>query len=155
MIKVRVVKDAPILVPNKEHENFTDTGKVIEAESIIQGNPITITGKRRGEPFDYKLFVTDKKEYIYIKNIEPMSNTEVILGADSSQTPTLIKMPSESNLGMRPVLGTLIGAAAGYFYAKKKNPSKLVMFTVVGAVAGFAAGKYMQGQGSVIFKKSK
>jgi hypothetical protein len=30
-----------------------------------------------------------------------------------------------------------------------------MMFTAVGAVAGFAAGKYLQGTGVVLFKKSK
>jgi hypothetical protein len=29
------------------------------------------------------------------------------------------------------------------------------MFTVLGGVAGFAAGKYIQGNGKVMFKKSK
>ena len=31
MIQVKVINDAPILVPNAEHKNFTDTGKKIEA----------------------------------------------------------------------------------------------------------------------------
>jgi hypothetical protein len=29
------------------------------------------------------------------------------------------------------------------------------MFTVIGGVAGFAAGKYVQGKGKVLFTKSK
>jgi hypothetical protein len=155
MIQAKVINNAPILIPNKEHQNFTDTGKFIEANTVIEGNPTIIKGKRRGEPFDYKLFVTNKNEFIYLKNIQPMNKTEVILGADAAQSATLVKMPNESNLGMRPVLGTLIGAVVGYYYATKKNPSKTMMFTAIGAVAGFATGKYLQGNGIVFFKKSK
>jgi hypothetical protein len=155
MIQAKVINNATILVPNKEHQNFTDTGKFIEANTVIEGNPTIIKGKRRGEPFEYKLFVTNKNEFIYLKNIQPMNKTEVTLGADSAQTPTVVKTPNESNLGMRPVLGILIGAAAGYYYAKKKNPTKITMFTAIGALAGFGVAKYMQGNGIVFFKKSK
>lgn len=155
MIKATTTTDASILVPNKEHKNFTDTGKVIPKNTDILGNPTIIKGLRRGQPFDYKLFVTDKNEFIYLKTIQPMKATEVLLGADASTTPTVVKMPNDSNLGMRPILGTILGAVAGYYYAKKKNPSKVMMFTAIGGVAGFAAGKYLQGTGVVLFKKSK
>ena len=72
-----------------------------------------------------------------------------------SQTPTVVKTSSESNFGVRPITGTIIGAIVGYYYAKKKNPSKTLMFAGIGAVAGFAAGKFMQGNRVVLFKKSK
>jgi alanine dehydrogenase len=155
MMKVITTGDAAILVPNKEHENFTDTGRKIEANTVLNGNPTIIKGKRRGEPFDYKLFVTDKGEIIYINKTKQMNTTEVMLGADAAPSATIVKTPSESNLGMRPVLGTIIGAIAGYYIAKKKFPTKIKMFTVLGGVAGFAAGKYIQGNGMVMFKKSK
>jgi hypothetical protein len=155
MIKAITVIDAPILVPNKEHKNFTDSGKVISKNTEISGNPTIINGLRKGEPFAYKLFVTDKNEFIYLKTIKPMNTTDVYLGADAGTTPTVVKTPSDSNLGMRPVLGTIIGGFIGYYYAKKKNASKIMMFTVIGGVAGFAAGKYLQGTSPVIFKKSK
>jgi hypothetical protein len=155
MIKAITTCDAAILVPNKEHKNFTDTGKVIPKNTKIIGNPTIIKGLRRGQPFDYKLFITDKNEFIYLKTIQTMNATEVLLGADASTTPTVVKMPNDSNLGMRPVIGTILGGILGYYYAKKKNSSKVMMFTAVGAVAGFAAGKYLQGTGVVLFKKSK
>ena len=50
-----------------------------------------------------------------------MNATEVLLGADASTTPTVVKMPNDSNLGMRPVSGTILGGILGYYYAKKKN----------------------------------
>jgi hypothetical protein len=84
-----------------------------------------------------------------------MKSTEVLLGADASNTATVVKIPNDSNLGMYPVLGTILGGVLGYYYAKKKNPSKVMMFTVIGGVAGFAGGKYLQGTGIVLFKKSK
>ena len=121
MIQVKVINDAPILVPNAEHKNFTDTGKKIEAGTVLMGKPNVIKGLRRGEPFDYKIFVTDKNEIIYLKNIQNMPMTEVYLGADSGQTPTVVLTPSESNTGMRPILGIVVGALAGYLYAKKQN----------------------------------
>lgn len=155
MIQVQTISDAAILVPNKEHENFTDTGRKISANTVLNGNPTIIKGKRRGEPFDYKLFVTDNNDFIYLNKIKPMNKTEVMLGADAAPSATIVKTPSESNLGMRPVLGTIIGAIAGYYIAKKKFPTKIKMFTVIGGVAGFAAGKYIQGNGLVMFKKSK
>jgi hypothetical protein len=155
MAQVKTISDAAILIPNKEHENFTDTGRKIEANTVLKGNPTIIKGKRRGEPFDYKLFVTDKGEIIYINKTKPMNTTEVMLGADSAPSATIVKTPSDSNFGMRPVLGTIIGAIAGYYIAKKKFPTKIKMFTVLGAVVGFAGGKYIQGTGLVKFKKSK
>lgn len=155
MIQVQTIADAAVLVPNKEHENFTDTGRKISANTVLKGNPTIIKGKRRGEPFDYKLFVTDKGEIIYINKTKQMNTTEVMLGADAAPSATIVKTPSESNFGMRPVLGTIIGAIAGYYIAKKKFPTKIKMFTVIGGVAGFAAGKYVQGKGKVLFTKSK
>jgi|APFre7841882793_1041355.scaffolds.fasta_scaffold00188_15 hypothetical protein len=155
MIKAITICDAAILVPNKEHKNFTDTGKIIPKDTTIFGNPTIIQGLRRGQPFEYKLFVTDKNEFIYLKTIQTMKSTEVLLGADASNTATVVKIPNDSNLGMYPVLGTILGGVLGYYYAKKKNPSKVMMFTVIGGVAGFAGGKYLQGTGIVLFKKSK
>ena len=154
-MQVQTISDAAILVPNKEHENFTDTGRKISANTVLKGNPTIIKGKRKGEPFDYKLFVTDKNDFIYLNKIKPMNRTEVMLGADAAPSATVVKTPSDSNFGMRPVLGTIIGAVAGYYLAKRKNPAKIKMFTVIGAVAGFAVGKYIQGTGLVVFKKSK
>jgi len=154
-MRATVIENAAILIPNAEHKNFTNSGKIIEQGTVVDGQPKLIQGLRRGEAFTYRLFITDNNQIIHINKIRPMDKTEVYLGADAVQSPTMVKMPNESNMGVKPVLGTAIGAAAGYYFAKKKNPSKLMMFTVIGAIVGFAAGKYMQGAGSVLFKKSK
>ena len=154
-MKVTLIDKAQILIPNKEHKNFTSSGKFIEAGTILEGEPKIVQGLRKGENFSYRLFVINDGNIIHLNKIKPMEKTEVYLGADAAQSATVIKMPNESNLGMRPVLGTIIGAVAGYYYAKKKNQSKLMMFTLIGGVVGFAAGKYLQGTGNVFFKKSK
>lgn len=154
MIQVKVIKEAKILVPNSEHKNFTDTGKTISEGTILTGKPNLIKGLRRGEPFDYKVFLTDKNDIIYLKNVQTMPTTEVYLGADAGQSATVVLTPSESNTGMRPILGVVIGAIAGYFYAKKQNKN-ITMFTTIGGVAGFAVGKYLQGTKNVIVKPSK
>lgn len=154
MIQVKVIKDASILVPNVEHKNFTDTGKVIPSQTVITGSPKVIKGLRRGEPFDYKVFVTEKGEIIYLKNIENIPMTEVYLGADAKQSATVVSTPNESNLGIRPIAGALIGAASGYFYAKKNNKNVTTYALVLG-IAGFAVGKYLQGLGKVVVSKAK
>jgi hypothetical protein len=150
-MEVKTITDADILVPNKEHKNFTNSGKKIPKETTLTGNPIVINGLRRGEPFSYKLFVTDKQEYIYLKNIKNMDTTNVYLGADS----TIVKMPSDNNFGTTPLISMLVGGAAAYYYAKKRNQSRIYLYTLIGAVAGFGIGKYFQSQGIVTFKKNK
>lgn len=148
---VKTITDADILVPNKEHKNFTNSGKKIPKETTLTGNPIVISGLRRGEPFSYKLFVTDKQEYIYLKNIKNMDTTNVYLGADS----TVVKMPSDNNFGTIPLISMLVGGGAAYYYAKKRDQSRIYLYTIIGAVAGFGIGKYLQSQGIVTFKKNK
>lgn len=156
-MKAIVIQDAPILIPNKEHKNFTESNKAIEEGTIIYGNIKEISGLRKGEPFVYKLFITNQKQIIYLNKIKPMERTEVTLGADSSQTPTLVKLPSVSNLGMRPILGTVVGVALAFYYSKKKGftGQKKMIHLAIGGVAGFAIGKYLQSQRDVKVKPSK
>lgn len=150
-MEVKTITDADILVPNKEHKNFTNSGKKIPKETTLTGNPIVINGLRRGQPFSYKLFVTDKQEYIYLKNIKNMDTTNVYLGADA----TVVKMPSDNNFGTVPLISMLVGGAAAYYYAKKRDQSRIYLYTLIGGVAGFGIGKYLQSQGIVTFKKNK
>ena len=88
-MKVVTIQDTNILTPNKEHQNFVFTGIVIPSGTILYGTNKIISGLRRGKPFAYKLFVTDKNQIIYQNTIKPMETTEVTLGADASQTPTI------------------------------------------------------------------
>ena len=88
-----------------------------------------------------------------------MNATEVKLGADSSKgpAPTEVKFPGVSNLGKKPIIGALLGAAAGYGIVrwKKMEGKKKWFFIIGGGVIGFMAGKYWQSQTPVKIKPSK
>lgn len=158
-MQVEVIADAPILIPNKEHKNFTSSGQVIKLGSILDGEERIIKGERRGQPFDYKLFLTNNQQFIHIKKIKPMTTTEVTLGADAKQTPTIIDMPSSKKLLTPTIIGTtLLGAGAGYYYSakmKKMDKKKVLMFAVGGALLGFFAGKYVEKRKGIRIKTSK
>ena len=64
------IEDAPILIPNKEHSNFTQSNAVIDKGTLIEGNELFINGKRRGEDFTYKLFRTKDNNLIHLKKIQ-------------------------------------------------------------------------------------
>lgn len=157
-MKVEIIEDANVLIPNKEHENFTEGKEVLKRGTIINGEAKLIKGKRRGENFTYRLFLTNNKQLIYLKKIKPMEVTEVTLGADSSQSPTVVKVPEEKKLFTKNVIiGTLIGAGAGFGISKYKkfDKKKMAIATVIGAVVGFGVAKYMEKRKLVTIKTSK
>ena len=157
-MKAIVVEDAHILIPNKDHKNFTTSNEVIEAETQVEGRPTIIKGMRRGEPFDYKFFITNKKQIIHLNKIKPMETTEVTLGADAKQTATVIDVPGTKKLLTKTVLmGAGIGAAVGFGYAKYKklDNKKMAIYTLVGAAIGFFAGKYVEKRKGIVIKPSK
>jgi hypothetical protein len=67
--KVVVIEDAKILIPNKDHFNFTESSRVIKANTILQGDAKYIRGKRRGEDFLYRLFATSDNKIIYLNKV--------------------------------------------------------------------------------------
>lgn len=157
-MKVEIIEDANVLIPNKEHENFTESKEVLKRGIVIDGEAKLIKGKRRGENFTYRLFLTSNKQLIYLKKIKPMEVTEVTLGADSSRTPTVVKVPEGKKLFSKNVIiGTLIGATAGFGFSKYKkyDKKKMAIVTVVGAVVGFGVAKYMEKRKLVTVKVSK
>ena len=46
-MKVEIIEDANVLIPNKEHENFTEGKEVLKRGTIINGEAKLIKGKRR------------------------------------------------------------------------------------------------------------
>lgn len=158
-MEVQTIKHATILIPNKEHANFTETDSVIKAGTILFGEPMTIKGKRRGEDFEYKLFKTQDNKFIHLNKIQPMKTTEVTLGADAKQSPTLIDIPATKKMFTKNVIiATLVGAGAGYYYSakvKKLDKKKIVMYSVGGAIAGFLAGKWFEKRKGIVIKPSK
>lgn len=157
-MEVEVITDASILVPCEAHRNFRSTNEFIPKGTKLNGHPKIVKGLQRGKPFDYNLFYTDKDEIIYIKNIKPMQRTEVTLGADSATSATKIDLPNQSNLGKRPLIGAVIGAAAAYGFAKYRKVTThktMAIYVIIGCLVGFAAGKYIQSKRSVTVKPSK
>lgn len=135
-----VKENAKVLVPNKEHKNFTETNEEISKGTIVNGEFKSIKGERRGQPFSYRVFITDNGEIIYSNKVNQMIGTEVTLGADGRVTPTKVNMiPAETFKTSRLVM-TLAGAVGGYYYAKKKNGGKNAMkYALIGGAVGYAA----------------
>jgi hypothetical protein len=163
-MEVEVIQDAPILIPNKEHQNFTESSNVIKKGTTLLGDEILIKGKRRGEGFTYKLFKTNNNQLIYLKKIKPMQVTEVTLSASGDAatsnvtTPTVISVPSGKKLLTKNVIiGTIIGAGVGYGFSKYKKLDKktTMMYSVVGAIVGFGISKYVEKRKSIVVKPSK
>lgn len=141
-MKAQLIQDAKILIPNTEHKNFTDSGEVIEEGTFVTGQVKNIEGLRRGKPFIYRLFLTDKNQLIYLKKIKPMGTTEVTLGADAAQTPTKVNLRPAERANRNKFIGVVVGGLAGFAWAKykKHDKKKAAMYIGVGAVIGFVAG---------------
>lgn len=157
-MEIELLSDAPILVPCEAHRNFRSTNQIIPKGTKVTGKPKIVKGLQRGKPFDFHLFYTDKDEIIHLKHIQPMQATEVTLGADSATSPTRIDLPNQSNLGKRPIIGAVLGAAAAYGitkYRKLSSHKTIAIYVIIGGLVGFAAGKYIQSKRSVTVKPSK
>ncbi len=149
-MEVKVIDDAKVLIPNTEHRNFTEGNEIIQKDTVINGEPRVISGLRRGEPFQYKLFLTTDNKLIYLKKIRNMDATEVTLGADSSVSPTTVNL--KQNILAKPaILGAIGGAIIGFGYAKykKHEPKKVWIYALVGAASGFIVGKVIQHKATI------
>jgi DNA gyrase/topoisomerase IV subunit B len=158
MEEVVTTVDAMVLTPNKEHENFTDSGDIIESGTPLLGTSKTVQGKRRGKPFSYRLFFTNKNEIIYLNTVSPMRNaTEVTLGADGQVSPTKINFRPEEVFSRVKTTGLVLGAIAGYFYAKKKGKTlkKSLPFIIGGGVVGYGVAYMVDKNRKVTVKPSK
>ncbi len=145
-MKVRVIEDAPVLIPNQDHQNFTEGKEIIIQGEELTGNPKSINGLRRGQPFTYKLFLTDNNQLIYLKKIKSMEDTETISGADA----TVVNL-KQTALAKPGILGALAGGVIAFGYAKykKHETKKLWAHVAIGAVAGFIIGKVIAHTGVV------
>jgi hypothetical protein len=154
---VTVIEDAKVLIPNKEHMNFTESSEIIPEGTELEGEVKLVKGKRRGEEFNYRLFKTKNNQLIYIKKIKPMNTTEVTLGADASTSATVVKVPAKKFFSQTAIAGAAIGLATAYAYCKfYKKSDKLKPIVVLGfAIAGFAAGKFVEHKKAISITKSK
>jgi hypothetical protein len=142
--KVRVLDSCKVLIPNEEHKNFTESTEQIKKDELLTGKYVNIEGLRRGKPFTYRLFLTSDNRYIYQNCLEPMKTTEVMLGADSAQTPTVVNLKQAETFSRVKLYGVIGGALAGFAYAKYKKESykKALMYTAIGSLVGFG-GAYL------------
>jgi hypothetical protein len=155
--KVVVSKECRVLIPNGEHKNFTETEESFDKGEILTGRYVNIDGLRRGKPFTYRLFITSDNRYIYQNCIEPMKTTEVMLGADESQTPTIVNLRENETFSRNKVYGLIGGGVAGFALAKykKKDWKKVMMFTAVGALVGFGGAYLLDRQRAIYVTPSE
>jgi hypothetical protein len=139
-MEVTVIKDSKYLIPNATHQNFTESSDIVSEGVLLKGNFANIEGLRRGEPFTYKLFITEDKKILYQNSVEPMKTIELTSGADSQTTPTLVNLTPAETFNKVKTTGLVLGAIAGFAYAKyqKQEMKKMAMFIFGGAVIGYA-----------------
>jgi hypothetical protein len=154
-MQVYTTEDAKVLVPNKEHQNFTATDIVIPSGTTLSGEVKIINGKRRGEPFNYKVFYTTDNQYIYLNKTKPMATTQVYLGADAQQTPTIVDVPQPKLLSTTNIVGAIAGYVVGNYYSKKFGKGNPRYYGLAGAVAGVIVARYIAKKGTIKFVKSK
>jgi len=156
-MNVRVVKDTKYLIANKDHKNFTEGSETVEQDTILKGEPKNIEGLRRGEPFTYRLFITNEGKILYLNNIEPMKTVEVTLGADSQKTPTVVNLLPAEQFSKMKMAGLIIGGLTGFAYSKykKHDVKKVALFIAIGSALGYGAGYVFDKNRSVEVIKSK
>jgi hypothetical protein len=155
-MEVFVTNDAKVLVPNKEHKNFTATDIIIPQGNVLEGEEVIVNGLRRGQPFQYKLFKTKENQYIYLNKTKPnMANTQVFLGADAQQTPTIVDVPQTKLLSTTNIVGAIAGYFVGNYYSKKYQKGNARYYGLAGAVAGVLVARYIAKKGTIKFVKSK
>jgi len=146
-----VKEDTPVLIPNNDHKNFTETDLIIPSGTEVEGDYKNVNGLRRGQPFTYKLFVTKENHILYKNKIEPMA-TQVYLGADAQVTPTVVKVEKKL-ITTSTVVGALIGGMVGNYYAKTQGGNRNI-YMGGGAVIGFFIARFFENR-SVAVKPSK
>lgn len=156
-MKAKVLQDAKVLVPNKVHQNFTESNDIISKGTIVIGNSKKIKGLRRGEAFSYRVFVLSNGQIIYSNKIKEMNNTEVTLGADGKTSSTLINFKPAEAFNRTKIIGAVIGLAGGFYYAKKngKPTNTAIKFALVGGAIGYASAWIIDSRRKVEVTKTK
>lgn len=156
-MKVVTCSDVPVLIPNEQHKNFTESDVIIPKGTTLTGEFKAIKGLRKSEPFTYRLFYTNKDQIIYTKNIKPvtMERTEVTLSAEGQEKPSAIINIPKNYFDKNAMYGAILGAAAGFGFAhyKQKSVKQKLLFTCLGAVAGIVAVKVIVKAKAITVKK--
>lgn len=140
-MEVTVIKDSKYLIPNAQHQNFTESNDYVGEGVLLKGNFANIEGLRRGEPFTYKLFITEDKNILYQNNVEPMKTIELTSGADSQLKSTVVNLIPAETFNKVKTAGLVLGALTGFAYCKYKkcDTRKTVMYIFAGSIIGYAA----------------
>jgi hypothetical protein len=159
-MKATVIEDAKVLTPNKEHKNFTETDVVITKGTEVEGEEKLIEGLRRGEPFTYRLFMTNDNKILYLNKVEPVmavEATEVTLGADSSRSATTIDLRPAEAFSRVKMIGLVAGGVIGYAYArsKKMDNRKAIYTSAIGAIVGYVSGYVIDRNRGITVQTSK
>ena len=159
-MEIKVIENAVVLIPNEEHKNFTATKEEVSPGTTLQGDYYNIKGMRRGQPFQYRLFKINKtNKYIFTNKTKPnkMEKTEITLGADAQVSPTKVSVPNNTKIVKEHMIGALIGAGAGFGFAKyrKVEGNAKWIYMGVGAVAGYLVGRMIAKKKDVTIKTSK
>jgi hypothetical protein len=156
-MKVVTCSDVPVLIPNEQHKNFTESDVIIPKGTTLTGEFKAIKGLRKSQPFTYRLFYTNKDQIIYTKNIKPitMERTEVTLSAEGGEKPSAIINIPKNYFDKNAMYGAILGAAAGFGFAhyKQKSVKQKLLFTCLGAVAGIVAVKVIVKAKAITVKK--
>ena len=146
-MEYQVVKDSQVLMPNLKHKNFNKTPEIIKEGTLVTGSPKELGGIRKGQPFTYYLLEIAPSKLIFLKNVKQlntkkMDTREVTLGADGNPT-SVVKIPDNSFAVKAHIWLAIGGAAAGFFYARKKGKSmkSQIIHAVVAGGAGYVIGK--------------
>lgn len=161
-IKAIVLSDTPVLIPNLEHKNLTQTEEIIKGGTEVIGNKKEVHGLRRGEPFTYKLFVVhtedpEDNKLIFFNKIKPMDTVDVKLGADAAQSPTVVNMKPAEKTHKNEFVGAIVGGIAGFLYCryKKHDLKKTALYIAGGAALGFGVGYLIEKRHKVTIQPSK
>ena len=167
-MKVKVIEDAVILIPNKDHKNFTETGRMYPKGTELEGEEIQVKGLRRGEDFTYRLFKTNNKQLIFLNktdmknrvvklgsSFDGVAPEEIKLGFDGVEPIIIDEDPNKSIFSVYTSVGILVGSGIGFGIAKYKNQSvgRMVAATLIGAVAGYFIGKQIQKRIPIVVKR--
>ena len=150
-----IIQNCNFLIPNKEHQNFTESDLAARVGDTIRGEFKNVNGLRKGKPFEYRLFFTNDGKILYANCIRAENiSSEIISNVDNLQAPLSVNIkPSEQF----KYVAALVGGIAGYLYGKKQNAdkNKLITYIAVGSVGAYGIYYLIEKNKSTTNKPSK
>ena len=90
-------------------------------------------------------------------NFEGVPTEEIKIGFDGVQPTIIDEDPNKSIFAKYSSAGVLVGSAVGFGIAKykKMEVKRVIVFTLVGAIAGYFLGKQVDKRIPIVVKQSK